>query len=47
MFADDTLLFSKVKYSNIPLSDLLNYDLETINQSAQQWKISFNLDPNK
>ena len=46
MFADDTSLFSKVKYLNISLSDL-NCDLETINQWAHQWKISFNLDPNE
>ena len=46
MYADDISLFSKVKYSNISLSDL-NYDLETIPQWAHQWKISFNLNPNK
>ena len=46
MFADDTSLFSKEKDSNLSLSDL-NYDLETINQWARQWKISFNPDPSK
>ena len=46
MFADDTLLFSKVKDSSLSLSDLF-YDLEIINQWAHQWKMSFNPDPNK
>ena len=46
MFANDTLLFSKVKDSSLSLSDL-NYDLETINQRAYQFKMSFNPDPNK
>ena len=46
MFADDTSLFSKVKYSTLSLSDL-NYDLETTNQWAHQWKMSFNPDSNK
>ena len=46
MFADNTSLFSKVKDSNLSLSDL-NYDLETINQWAHQWKMSFKPDPNK
>ena len=46
MFANDTSLFSKVKGSSLSLSDL-NYDLETINQWAHQWKMSFNPDPNK
>ena len=45
MFADDTSLFSEVKYSSLFLSDL-NYDLETINQWAQ-WKMSFNPHTNK
>ena len=31
IFANDTLLFSKVKH--------LNYDLKTINQRAHQWKM--------
>ena len=39
MFADDTLLFSKVKD--------LNYDFKTINQWAHQWKMSFNPELNK
>ena len=46
MFADDTSLFSEVKYSSLSLSDL-NYDLETINQWAHQWKMSFNPHTNK
>ena len=46
MFADDTSLFSKANVSSISLSDL-NYDLETINQWAHQWKMSFEPDPNK
>ena len=46
MFADDTSLISKVKDPSLSLSDL-NYDLETINQLAHQWKVSFNPDPNK
>ena len=45
-FADDTSLFSKVKESSLSLSDL-NYDLETINRWAHQWKMLFNPDPNK
>ena len=46
MFADDTLLFSKVNNSSLSISDI-NYDLETINKWAHQWKIPFNLDPNE
>ena len=46
MFADDNSLFSKVKDSSLSLSDL-NHDLETINQWAHQWKMSFNPDPYK
>ena len=46
MFGDDTSLFSKVKDSSLSLSDL-NYDMETINQWAHQWKKSFNPNPNK
>ena len=46
MFADDTSLSSKVKDFNLFLSDI-NYDLETINQWAYQWKMLFNPDPNK
>ena len=45
-FADDTSLFSKVKESSLSLSDL-NYDMETINRWAHQWKMLFNPDPNK
>ena len=46
MFADDTSLFSKVKDSSMSLSNI-NYDLETINQWAHQWKMSFNLNSSK
>ena len=46
MFANDTSLSSKVKDFNLFLSDI-NYDLETINQRAYQWKMLFNPDPNK
>ena len=46
MFADDTLLFSKVKDFSLSFSNL-NYDLETINQWAHQWKMPFNPDHNK
>ena len=46
MFADDTSFFSKVKDSSLSISDL-NYDLETINQWAYQWKMFFNPEPNK
>ena len=45
MLADDTSLFLKVKDSSLSLSDL-NDDLETTNQCARQWKMSFNPDPN-
>ena len=38
--------FFKVKDSSLSLFDY-NYDLETINQWAHQWKMSFNPDPNK
>ena len=38
--------FSIVKDFSQSLSDL-NYDLETINQLAYQWKMSFNPDHNK
>ena len=46
MFADDTLLFSKVKDTSLSLPDI-NYDLETINQWPHQWKMPFNPDRNK
>ena len=46
LFADDTSFFSKIKDSSVSLSDL-SYDLETINQWAHQWKMSFDPDPNK
>ena len=38
--------FQKVKDSSLALSDL-NYDLETTNQWAHQWKMPFNPDPNE
>ena len=46
IFADDTSLFSKVKDSSLSLSDL-SYNLEKINKWADQWKMTFNPDPNK
>ena len=46
LFADDTSLFSGVHDIHSSASDL-NKDLKTINECAFQWKISFNLDPNK
>ena len=45
-FADDTSLFSKEKNCSL-FFFVLNYDLETINQWAYQWKKSLNPDSNK
>ena len=45
-FADDTMLFSIVKYPKISANDL-NQDLDVIHQWANQWKLEFNPDPNK
>ena len=45
-FADYTSLFSKERNCNL-FFIVLNYDLETINQWAYQWKKSFNPDSNK
>ena len=45
-FADDSMLFSIVKDTAISANDL-NYDLNTIHQWAQQWKMEFNPDPSK
>ena len=46
IFADDTSSFSKVIYKNNPNSQL-KPDLGKISKCAFQWKMSFNLDPNK
>ena len=43
-FADDTMLFSIVKYPVIS-ANILNHDLEMIYQWAHQWKMEFNPDP--
>ena len=46
IFADDTLLFSKIEnksYCNFQL----NKDLETISKWAFQWRVLFNPDPIK
>ena len=46
IFADDTLLFSKVK--DATFSDTqLNNDLNKISKWAFQWKMLFNPDPSK
>ena len=44
--ADDTMLFSVVK-DPVKSADDLNHDLDIIYQWAHQWKMEFNLDPNK
>ena len=46
IFADDTLLFSKVKYANFADTQL-NNDLNKISKQAFQWKMLFNPNPNK
>ena len=46
LFADDTSLFSMVHDVNTSASDL-NEDLERISNWAFQWKLNFNLNPNK
>ena len=46
LFADDTMLFSIVKYPVISANEL-NHDLNIINQWAYQWKMEFNPDPSK
>ena len=46
IFVDDTFLFSKVFNINESANDL-NTDLEKISQRDYQWKMQFNLDPNK
>ena len=45
-FADDTMLFSIVKDSEISANDLNHY-LDVIHQWAHQWKLEFNPDPTK
>ena len=45
-FADDTSIFSVVNDPNITAREL-NDDLNTINEWAVQWKMSFNPDPTK
>ena len=46
LFANDTSLFSKVLDVNKSVTEL-NTDLEKISQWSYQWKMQFNLDPNK
>ena len=46
MFADDTMLFSKVKNPEMSANDL-NYGLDAIRQWAHQRKLEFNPDPTK
>ena len=46
LFANDTSLFSKVLDINKSVTEL-NTDLEKISQWSYQWKMQFNLDPNK
>ena len=45
-FADDTMLYSIVEDPLKSAADL-NHDLEVIAKWAYQWKMAFNLDPNK
>ena len=46
LFADDTSLFSVVHNRHSSVAEL-NSDLAKISHWAQQWKMSFNQDPNK
>ena len=46
IYADDTSLFSKVQDINRSANEL-NCDLEKVSNWAYQWKMQFNLDPNK
>ena len=46
ILADDTSLFSKVQDINRSANEL-NCDLEKVSNWAYQWKMQFNLDPNK
>ena len=45
-FADDTFLFSTVRYPMVSAEEL-NQDLGLISKWAHQWKMSFNPDPSK
>ena len=45
-FADDTSLFSTVKFPAISAEDL-SHDLAIIHQWAHHWKMEFNPDPTK
>ena len=46
LFAGDTLLFSVIHDRSTAMNEL-NDDLVKINNWAYQWKMSFDLDPNK
>ena len=46
LFADDVSLFSVVDNINLSSTNL-NSDLSKINACANQWKMTFNPDPNK
>ena len=46
LFEDDASLFSVIHDVNSSQIDL-NEDLDTVNNRAYQWKMSFNLDPSK
>ena len=46
LFADDVSLFFVVDNINLSATNL-NSDLTKINDWANQWKMTFNLDPNK
>ena len=46
LFADDVSLFSVVDNINLSVTNL-NSDLSKINAWANQWKMTFNPDPNK
>ena len=45
-FVDDTMLFSIVSDPTVT-ANMLNHDLNIISNWAQQWKLSFNLEPTK
>ena len=46
IFADDKSLFSPLFNKSFPLNEL-EIDLQNISNWAYQWKMCFNLDPNK
>ena len=46
IFANDTCIFSEVLYKDNSQRDL-NNDLSIISKWVFQWKMEFNLDPNK